>query len=39
MKFLPFRDFLPFRNEALAMITAIIWHREKSEGMYKEILL
>mmetsp|Transcript_8660 Transcript_8660/g.1171 ORF Transcript_8660/g.1171 Transcript_8660/m.1171 type:complete len:139 (+) Transcript_8660:1568-1984(+) len=39
MKFLPFREFLPLRNEALAMITAIIWHKSASVGMYKEVLL
>ena len=27
MKFLPFRNFLPLRNEALAMLTAIVWHK------------
>lgn len=39
MKFLPFKDFLPFRNEALSMITAIVWHRGVSQIAYKELLL
>jgi hypothetical protein len=27
IKFLPFRNFLPLRNEALAMMTSIVWNK------------
>jgi len=27
LKFLPFRNFAPLRNEALSMITALVWHQ------------
>jgi hypothetical protein len=37
-KFLVFRDFLPFRAEALALISLIFWYRKENEKIYNELI-
>lgn len=34
---MPFRNFAPLRNEALSMITAIAWHSNGSNRIYKDL--
>jgi len=38
-KFLPFRNFLPIRNEALAIVSMITQHREKCPSVYSDLIL
>lgn len=37
-KFLVFRDFLPFRAEALSMISLIFWNKKENERIYNELI-
>ncbi|EAR94381.2 EF hand protein (macronuclear) [Tetrahymena thermophila SB210] len=39
LKFLPFRNFAPLRNEALSMMTAIVWQQNQSQKLYKDLLI
>jgi len=38
-EFLPFRQFLPLRNEGLTILTSILWNKAKNPGIYKELLV
>lgn len=37
-KFMVFRNFLPFRAEALAMISLIFWNKSENEHIYNELI-
>ena len=37
-KFLVFRNFLPFRAEALSMISLIFWNKKDNERIYNELI-
>lgn len=37
-KFLVFRNFLPFRAEALAMISLIFWNKAENDHIYNELI-
>ena len=37
-KFLPFRNFLPFRSEAICMISVIFWNKEVNPRIYSELM-
>lgn len=39
VKFLPFRKFLPFKNEALGMIQIIIWNKIKCQRLFKDLII
>eukprot|EP00828_Plagiopyla_frontata_P026718 TRINITY_DN34875_c0_g1_i1.p1 TRINITY_DN34875_c0_g1~~TRINITY_DN34875_c0_g1_i1.p1 ORF type:complete len:376 (-),score=54.28 TRINITY_DN34875_c0_g1_i1:57-1184(-) len=39
MKFLPFRNYLPIRNESLAMLTSIAWNKNEVPILHKELLI
>lgn len=37
-KFLPFRNFQPFRNEGICLISIIFWNREQVPKIYSELI-